>query len=215
MADSHIEVIVPGLAAAFQAAPALVLTAMRRELKLGLMQYTSRLIQERLSGNPLARRTGTLARSWGVEVFGESIRSLRGVVFSTARHARIHEQGGVVRPVHAKMLAIPLQAMRTPAGVARFHTPLRLTLKGAFLKTWIQKSKRGNLILMGQKTKRSKPLPLFVLKRQVTIPPRMGAERMLRAFAETTLKPRLALAIKGALQLAIARARPKAPKGKT
>ena len=211
MADTHIEVVVPGLAAAFQAAPALVLTAMRRELKLGLMQYTSRLIQERLSGNPLARRTGTLARSWGVEVFGESIRSLRGVVFSTARHARIHEQGGVVRPVHAKMLAIPLQAMRTPAGVARFHTPLRLTLKCAFLKTWIQKSKRGNLILMGQKTKRSEPVPLFVLKRQVTIPPRMGAERLLRLFAETTLKARLSLAIKGALRLAIAKATPKKP----
>ena len=211
MADTHIEVVVPGLAAAFQAAPALVLTAMRRELKLGLMPYTSRLIQERLSGTPLARRTGTLARSWGVEVFGESIRSLRGVVFSTARHARIHEQGGVVRPVHAKMLAIPLQAMRTPAGVARFHTPLRLTLKGAFFKTWIQKSKRGNLILMGQKTKRSEPVPLFVLKRQVTIPPRMGAERLLRLFAETTLKARLSLAIKGALRLAIAKATPKKP----
>ena len=101
--------------------------------------------------------------------------------------------------------------MRTPAGVARFHSPLRLTLKGAFLKTWIQKSKRGNLILMGQKTKRSEPVPLFVLKRQVTIPPRMGAERLLRLFAETTLKARLSLAIKGALRLAIAKATPKKP----
>lgn len=161
---------------AMKESPILVHAAIRKELTLSLHEFRDDLVEERMSGNTLMRRTGALARSWGSYVQGDDVKSLEGVVYSTSKYAATHEYGDPNRvPVRAKLLAIPLKASLTAAGVGRYNTPLRATLKGAFLKTWIMRSKKGNLILWGQKTKNSKPIPLFVLKKSVRIPARLGA----------------------------------------
>lgn len=78
-----------------------------------------------------------------------------------------------IRPTKAQFLAIPLDAAKTGAGVARGKP--RDALWGP---TFIAKSKAGNLIIFGYSggTKASKsdtPIPLFVLKKSVVIPRRI------------------------------------------
>ena len=82
------------------------------------------------------------------------------------------------------VLAIPLDAARTASGVARGGP--RDT--GVFGKTFIAISKAGNLIIFGKAVYKSgkrkgqahgKIVPLFVLKKQVTVPVRVSTETLL------------------------------------
>jgi hypothetical protein len=82
-------------------------------------------------------------------------------------YANILEDGGVIRPVVAKMLAIPIGKALTPAGVARFK-PREIISEGGYDNSFIRRSKAGNLILFGASGKNI--TPLFVLKDSVTIP---------------------------------------------
>ena len=110
-----------------------------------------------------------------------------GVKFGT-RYAGVHigKKGHktVIRPVNKQYLAIPLKAAQTRAGVARG----RPRDAGVFGKTFIAKSKAGNLIIFGksvyQKGARAgqthgKIVPLFVLKKQVTVPVRIVTKDLI------------------------------------
>ena len=80
-----------------------------------------------LSGQVLRRRTGNLARSVeGVYEVSDGLPRLRvGVFKSPARnYARIQEFGGIIKPVKAKSLAVPVGAGAiTPAGVPKYASP--------------------------------------------------------------------------------------------
>lgn len=89
----------------------------------------------------------------------------RGLGTGDVRYAATHEYGAVIRPVRARMLAIPLPGARTPAGVSRFASPLRQTAAGELRVT---RSKDGRLWLSPA---RGGP-PLFRLIGQVSIPRR-------------------------------------------
>lgn len=118
-------------------------------------------IQKNLAGRVLHRRTGHLAQRVALPIArtkgGSSVTiQTRGIPY-----AFIHEYGGTIVPVKAKMLTVPLKAAMTPAGVLR---------KSAreWANTWMLKSKAGNLLIM--RTKSGGDIePLFVLKRKVVI----------------------------------------------
>lgn len=157
--------------------PRMFFDAMRQSFVIVFARMQATHAERRLSGRPgLARRTGALARSFQTEVTGSKIGDLRGAYFSTSRYAAIHETGGTITG-KGKLLAIPLAAARTAAGVGRYPSPLRQTLPASFPGgTFVRRSRAGNLILFGRTVKGADPTPLFVLKQSVTIPARLGTQ---------------------------------------
>lgn len=90
-------------------------------------QYIAgQIVKTKLSGKPVGRRTGTLARS----VIGQAERLnglpafrvgvLRGPALS---YAATLEYGATIRPKNARALAIPMNEATTPAGVDKFGGP--------------------------------------------------------------------------------------------
>lgn len=85
------------------------------------------VVKNELSGQALKRRSGSLARSiigiGGVLPGGQlgwRVGVLKG---PSLAYARIQHDGGVIRPVNAKALAMPVGPAVTPAGVARYKGP--------------------------------------------------------------------------------------------
>lgn len=109
-------------------------------------------------------RTGTLRRSFMFKVFGKTLAELNGIYFSDSVYARIHEEGGLIRPTRSRYLAIPLDAVKTPSGVPR-GSPRD------FPNTFIRR-KGGSLLIM--QTQGERAVPLFALVSSVTIPPRLN-----------------------------------------
>jgi hypothetical protein len=116
-------------------------------------------IRTNLSGSVLNRRTGVLAASVDTEgpaVQGAAMLARLGILRGPARrYADIHLTGGVIRPVNAQKLAVPLSAALTASGVAAFPD-------GTFVAKDIIFGKVGRVEIV----------PLFVLKDQVVIPKR-------------------------------------------
>lgn len=188
MADFSMRAKVTGSKKRLDALPKRATKALRAAFKTVGRRFLGRLKTERLSGRPgLNKRTSELARSFQMEIGGDALADLYLKVYTRAKQARIQEKGGVVRPVNSKYLAIPIGGAVTPAGVA----------KGSprdFKDTIVARSKAGNLIIFQKlgKTKsgkqrtrrfvragsdtaeRSSVIPLFLLKKEVTIPPRLG-----------------------------------------
>ena len=126
----------------------------------------------------LARRTGTLAKSTRprkVEKKGKKV--VGGVVLGT-KYAKVHvgKKGKVtaIRPRRAQFLAIPLSAAKTAAGVPRGRPR-------DFGNTFIQRSKKGNLLIFQKRL--GGIVPLFALKKEVRIPARVHLEEVASAFA--------------------------------
>lgn len=129
-------------------------------------------IRNNLSGSILNRRSGQLAaavdftdprRLAKQDVLQSRIGILRG---PARKYADIHLTGGVIRPVNARKLAVPLPAALTAGGVARYSSPLRQTLAAAFPDgTFVAKD-----ILFGKVG--NEITPLFALKDSVRIPKR-------------------------------------------
>ncbi len=118
-------------------------------------------------GDGLHNRTGRLRGSFDITSKGDDLNSWQMAEFTTSPYAKIHEHGGTVRPKRAKYLAIPLAAAKTKGGDVRGGPR-------AFTNTFFAKSKAGNLILFQNQGKGKKPLPLFVMKREVNLKPRLG-----------------------------------------
>ena len=128
-----------------------------------------------VTNTTLHRRTGALMRSIHTETHGESLGKLGGSVFSKGtRYAAIQETGGVVKAMRAyrgvqggAYLNIPLQANKTAAGVTRQTAKQVFRAGGVIIK-----SRRGNYIVLS-----NIGTPMFVLKKQVTIPARLGMQK--------------------------------------
>lgn len=101
-----------------------------------------------------------------------------GIIGSNVIYARIHEEGGEIKPVNVKYLTIPLPAAKTKAGVARGGAR-------SYDDTFVKKSKAGNLIIFQKQGKQI--VPLFLLRdRPIEIP-----ERPYLMPALEAIKPRV------------------------
>jgi len=142
---------------------------LHRAFKQASLKVADKL-EMNVSGRILNRRTGHLAQSIGAKIEKDGADWVGTVGSGYGRYQRlpyaeIHETGGVITPKHAKYLTIPLKAALTPAGV-----PKRGSARD-WQNTCVGKSKAGDLIIF-QKTgaKGSRLIPLYGLKKSVTIP---------------------------------------------
>jgi len=136
-----------------------VIRAMPRALKYQLTRWgssTLKHIKRGLSGVRLNTGTGHLKRNVGMFI-GDGILALGTHVGNTAKvkYAGILEEGGKITPKSKKYLTIPLPGVK---GLARNYPD-----------AFIIKSKAGNLLIV-QKDARGRLKPLFLLRKEVTIP---------------------------------------------
>ena len=172
------------------------LEAVGQSLEDGLMRASNRLAKElkvylegvakalaKRHGNPwpggttattLSRRSGAGMKSIldSVKVTGKMIDDIQGVIGLTG-YLAIHETGGTIRAKRSKYLTIPLAAALNTDG-----TPKRRSAR-EWENTFVGRSKAGNLLIF-QKTATGM-IPLYVLKKEVTIPARLGMKATLEA----------------------------------
>lgn len=122
------------------------------------------------SGTKLNRRTGELARGFQTKVGGTSLKNLFAEIVNNVKYAMIHEYGGIIRPVKAKWLTIPLPKNQTASGVMRKSARRLFSEGNAFIAKGVIFENRGKT--KGGKDR--KPVPMFALKKQVRIPARLG-----------------------------------------
>lgn len=171
--------------------------AMRRTMSQWGTEWITALVTERMNGSPgVTTRTGNLSRDWNTTTVDDA----GGVNLVIASHgtgnayAGLQERGGTVRPVRAKWLWIPLDANKTAAGAARM-TPSQAIATGNVFIQW----HKGPIAFLRSKTGRGwKLTPFFVLKKSVTVPPRLGAADLFRDRLPD-LQERLAKASKVAI----------------
>ncbi len=135
----------------------------------------------------LFARTGALAGSFAHEVVrGSDPLDIRLVSFSAGvPYARIQEGGGVITPVRAQYLTIPLPDNLTAAGVVRFPSARGLfENRSADRRPFFATSRAGNLVIGLSERGRDTKF-LFLLKKRVEIPPRLGFEKTWRASVDT------------------------------
>lgn len=134
--------------------------------------------------NGLNSRTGLLRRSIKVSNKGNTIDTLKSSVFTDVKYAPIQETGGTIRAKNkytgvpgGPYLNIPLTANKTGAGVMRRDARSIFSTGG-----FIIKSKAGNYLVMS-----GEGIPMFVLKKQVTIPARLGMQKAVEEQVPTLL----------------------------
>lgn len=132
----------------------------------------------------LKRRSGRAIRSIvsSVKVRGSSISSIRGEIGGIG-YLRIHEYGGTVTAKNSRYLTIPL-----PPALRANGTPIKKRARD-WPNTFVITSKKGNKLIC---TKRGGALvPLYLLKKSVRIPARLGMRRRLlrdqKTFADRAM----------------------------
>ena len=126
----------------------------------------------------LSRRTGDLMASVKKSVrttgrFTDTGGEITGRIGSPLIYASTQELGATIRPKKAQYLTVPLPAALDARGV------MKLPKARDYPNTFVQRSRRGNLIIFQKKGRGI--VPLFVLKKQVKIPPRMNLGVMIEA----------------------------------
>ncbi len=152
-----------------------------KELRIMLDAVAQALIAQHSSPWPggttatsLSKRSGAGLKSIknSVRVTGSTFNTIRGRI-GASREMKIHEKGGVIKVKKAKFLTIPLKAALDSRGI-----PLKRSARD-WRNTFVAKSKKGNLLIF---QKRGVGIvPLYVLKKEVRIPPRLGMEKRIRA----------------------------------
>lgn len=134
-----------------------------------VLKASGRLVDLQM-GRAIKRRTGRLAASIShqVQEVSDAVFGRLGILNGgeAAVYAGVQEFGATITPKRAKVLAIPLPAALTPAGVPRFSPTEAAEFYDA---TWWGTSKAGNAILFGRKG--DQLVPLFVGKKSVTVKP--------------------------------------------
>ena len=152
-------------------APKLVATTVVqtfRRIGAGLQRHA---VREKLNGQVLERRTGTLARALFSQIWldGKDAVLTFGADKAKAKGAAIQEYGGTIRPTHAQHLAIPLDAARTAKGVARLSAREFIAHPESlgFESTFVNKRRTAIMGVRGGEAE-----PVFALKTSVTLPAR-------------------------------------------
>jgi hypothetical protein len=130
------------------------------------------------TGSSLSQRSGSAVRSIHDSVKveqGATLQSIRGYIGGNF-YLRTHEFGAVIRATRSQYLTVPLPAALDSRGV-----PLRRSAR-MWANTFIANSRAGNLLIF-QKQPGGGIIPLYVLKREVRIPPRLGMSLTLDQYA--------------------------------
>ena len=116
----------------------------------------------------LSKRSGGLLRTLSTRrvTVADSGSGPIEVSFKLSGKAAVHERGATITPRNARYLTIPLPAALDSRGV-----PLRSSAR-EWSDTFIRRSRRGNLLIF-RKDGGGGITPLYVLKKRVTIPPRL------------------------------------------
>lgn len=124
----------------------------------------------------LSRRTGQLIASIqsSIRVTGDLSTEIEGRIGGSSI-AAVHERGAVIRPRRAQFLTVPLPAALNPDG-----TPKKPSARD-WEKTFVIESKKGNLLIVQRDGHNL--IPLYVLKKEVRIPPRLGLGQLLQVSA--------------------------------
>ncbi len=135
------------------------------------------------SDDGLVSRTGHLARSIGFEVQGGTAVHGKSLVLFIGdairgRYAATQEFGATI--TGSPWLTIPLPDNKTASGVDRYQSAAALR-DDPSVESWIQRSKAGNLIIRAKFEEDGEIKNLWILKRQVTIPPRLGFTKTFKA----------------------------------
>lgn len=181
-------------------APAALNGELTRAFKKYLAHLSARLVRERLSGNPLRRRTGELAK-WQTQVTGKIGRrqnTLSGTLTNRTPYARIQEHGGVIRPVKGQWLWIPSDALRTRAGVFRGWEQVDWD------RVFYRRSSRNRANLVVLEEQDGGIRHVATLAKSIRIPARMGLRKLVRADKPKRIE---------IFNVAIARATAKAQRG--
>ena len=135
--------------------------------------------EHRNTGSKIVNRTGALARSVGQKTTrGGSLKDLTTKLFigdrKSGAYARIQEFGGTIKG--KPWLTIPLPDALTASGVARYPGGARSLMGGGDggIQTWIHRTDSGNLIIQGKIADDPTILNLWLLRRSVTVPARLG-----------------------------------------
>lgn len=136
------------------------------------------------SGQRLKRRSGELARGFIPKVGGNSLKTIFAQVSNSVRYVAVHEFGGIIKPVKAKWLTIPLPKNQTASGVTRKTARGLFTEGNAFIHKGVIFENRGKT----KAGKDRKPVPMFALKKQVKIPARLGFMQAAEHFANRLIK---------------------------
>lgn len=144
-------------------------------------------------GSVLRRRSGRAVRSIlnSVDVRGHGIDNIRGSI-GGAGYLAIHETGGTITAKKAQYLTIPL-----PAALKSNGTPRRARARD-WPNTFILKSKKGNLLIVQKQGKSI--LPLYLLRKSVKIPARLGMRRRLQRDTKRFVDRAMAAAHKRMMQ---------------
>ncbi len=134
-------------------------------------------------GGRLHSRTGALRRSILTSNKGNTLGTLSSSIFSKKIYAPIQEIGGTISAIDKYVrvpggpyLNIPLSANKTASGVTRLSASEVFGSGGSLFK-----SKKGNWIVsLGGK-------PMFVLKKSVEIPARLGMQKAAEDEVPTLL----------------------------
>lgn len=138
-------------------------------------------LKANISGRYLKVRTGRLRASIGNRV-DMTEEGLEGVIGSGVRsgervkYADIHETGGTITARRAKYLTIPTEYALTRAGVTK-----RISARD-FEDTFVRQG------IIWQKQGKRKIVPLFILKKSVTIPARKYMSKTLEQDKDRILK---------------------------
>lgn len=141
----------------------------------------------------LSRRSGQLVRRLpdAAKVTGKRIQNVEGRISLPKRYA-IHERGGVIKPKGSKYVFIPLPEALDASGKPK---PPK-----SFKNTFIAESRKGNLLVF-QKRGRGQLVPLYLLRKQVRIPPRLGMgdslKRGIPAFVDSVMDRTIEQFVKG------------------
>ncbi len=125
------------------------------------------------SSNRLFRRSGKGIRgiTKSVKVRGSSLGSIRGQIGAKFPMS-VHEKGAIVRAKNAKFLTIPLPAALNSRGI-----PLRKRARN-WPDTFVSVTRNRNLIIFQKRE--GGIIPLYLLRKSVRIPPRLGMEDTLK-----------------------------------
>jgi len=162
----------------FERALHLVPEALKEELKDGLDHVARKFLKEfrarRLKGPPgiRAHPRGIFTHFHKEVLVSKNIEDMAAAIYTDSKIAKLHEEGGKIRAPGGGSLAVPLsmrKEMFTQSG------QLKKKYKDVKNIPNIISLKFGEKVFLVKVKKRSRELkPLFVLKKEVTMKPRMA-----------------------------------------
>lgn len=170
------------LGKSIESSPQRLSKALRDHLHLFLTEVARAMAERHGSPYPGGTSARTLSVRSGfarqeilnsVAVTGDQLATIQGVIGGgKAFYLKTHEYGATITPKKSKYLTIPL-----PAALNANGTPKKKSARD-WNNTFVATSKAGNLIIFQRVG--SKIVPLYVLKKSVTIKPRLGMREALQ-----------------------------------